>query len=282
MECPSLRFPSATLLSLFFFGGSVAAEDCSFLRRDPLDLRDRQVFFQIKGDTAWAPLDGTSADLANQNVTYAYVIRETIDPARNGILVVKSARVRQLDESRRPTKNDMLVRHVDGSDNKSCGVISEFGEQSVPAKSYDDFHDLGLAVPEIKTIRSFHIKYAARLNHCRRTDDNGPDSVVPRDPRSNRGQFSFNPDVVSRETYSQVLALAGATTAYASSENLDDQRVEIKQYQVSANFPTCVRFTPPAQGRSSFLKINDLEALTQVSPGSGYVRADEKGWALSR
>jgi hypothetical protein len=277
-----LLLSRVTFLSLFFLSGSASAEDCSFLKRDPLDLRDRQIFFQLKGSTSWAPLDGTTADLANQNVTYAYVIRESIDPARNGVVVVKSARVRQLDEPRKSTKNVTLVRHTDGSDNKSCGVISEFGEQSVPAKSYDDFHDLGLAVPEIKTIRGFHIKYAARLNHCRRTDDNGPDSVVPRDPRSNRGQFSFNAEVVSLETYSQVLALAGATNAHASSQNLDDQRVEIKQYQVSANFPTCVRFTPPAQGRSSFLKINDLEALTQVSPGSSYVRADERGWVLSR
>jgi hypothetical protein len=273
-------FSGLTFLSLLLAPELAAGEDCSFLKRDPLDLRDRQVFFQIKGSPTWAPLDGTSADLANQTVTYAYVIRETIDPARNGVIVVKSARVRQFDEPRKPTKNVMLVRRTDGSDNKSCGLVSEFGEQSVPARSYDDFHDLGLAVPELKTIRGFHIKYAGRLSHCRRTDYNGPDSVVPRDARSNRGQFSFNPGVVARETYSQVLALAGATTAYAASDNLDDQRVEIKQYQVSANFPTCVRFTPPSQGRSSFLKINDLEGLMQA--GQGYVRADEKGWILSR
>jgi hypothetical protein len=258
------------------------AGDCAFLNRDPLSLRDRQLFFQVKGDSAWTSLDDAAVDLGNQNVSYAYVIRESLDPTRNGVVVLKSGRTRNLDEPQqsRQSKNVVLVRRADAADNKRCGPVSDFGEQLVSAKSYDDYHDEGLKGSQIKTMRAFHIKYAARADRCRRTDDNGPDSLLPPDLRSNRGQFSFDPEVVAHGTYSQVLAWTGVSRASASSENLADQRVEIKQYEVSVNAPTCVRFTLPVQGRSSFLKINDLEALTQG--GLNYMRSDERNWSLSR
>jgi hypothetical protein len=265
-----------------FLAGLAGAEDCAFLNRDPLDLRDREVFFQLQGSAAWLPLDGAAPDLADQIVNYAYVIRESRDPERSGVAVLKSARLHRLDEARKADKAVTLVRHAEAIDNRSCGAVADFGEQKIPAKSYDDFHDLGLKVREMKTIAGFHIRYAARLNHCRRTDDNSPDSIVPRDSRSNRGQFSFNDDVVTRETYSQALNVIGISTAYAASDNLEDQRVEIKQYRVSVNFPTCVRFTMPRQGKSSFLKINDLEALKRLETGDGYVRANQQSWVLSR
>jgi hypothetical protein len=263
------------------FAGSGLAEDCSFLKRDPLDLRDRQVFFQIKGTPAWTSLDDSSVDLANLSVSFAYVIRETIDPARSGVVILKSGRTPRLDEPQvsRQSKQVLLVRHAEPFDNGTCGLVSEFGERPISAKSYDDYHDEGLSVPEMKAIRAFHFRYAARDDRCRRTDSSSPDSLVPPDLRSNRAQFSFNPDVVSQGTYSQVLSWAGVTKVYASSEGLADQRVEMKQYRVAANSPTCVRFSLPIQGRSSFLKINDLEALV---PGTlRYFRSDEKKWNLS-
>jgi hypothetical protein len=277
-----LRPAALSLLMVTAQSSLAVSADCSFLNRDPLTLRDRQLFFQAKGIAGWTSLDETTIDLANQNVTYAYVIRETVDPSRNGVVVLKSGRMRGPDEPQqsRQSKTVVLVRHADAADNKKCGMVSDFGERQVAAKSYDDFHDQGLKVPESATLHAFHIKYAARNNRCRRSDDNGPDSLLPPDLRSNRGQFSFDPDVVSRGTYSQVLAWAGVSQASASSENLADQRVEIRQYEVSVNVPTCVRFTLPPQGRASFLRINDLEALAQN--GLNYVRSDEKHWPLSR
>jgi hypothetical protein len=277
-----LRPAALSLLMVTAQSSLAVSADCSFLNRDPLTLRDRQLFFQAKGTAGWTSLDDTTIDLANQNVTYAYVIRETVDPSRNGVVVLKSGRMRGPDEPQhsRQSKTVMLVRHADAADNKKCGMVSDFGERQVAAKSYDDFHDQGLKVPESATLHAFHIKYAARNNRCRRSDDNGPDSLLPPDLRSNRGQFSFDPDVVSRGTYSQVLAWAGVSQASASSENLADQRVEIRQYEVSVNVPTCVRFTLPPQGRASFLRINDLEALAQN--GLNYVRSDEKHWPLWR
>lgn len=277
-----LRPAALSLLVVTAQTGLAASADCSFLNRDPLTLRDRQLFFQIKGTSAWTSLDDSTVDLANQGVTFAYVIRETVDPSRNGIVVLKSGRMRRLDEPQqsRQSRSVVLVRHADAADNKKCGMVPNFGERQVTAKSYDDFHDQGLKVPESAMLHAFHVKYAARGNRCRRSDDNGPDSLLPPDLRSNRGQFSFDPDVVSRGTYSQVLAWAGVSEASASSENLADQRVEIRQYAVSVNVPTCVRFTLPPQGRASFLRINDLEALAQS--GINYVRSDEKHWSLSQ
>lgn len=277
-----LRPAALSLLVMTAQTGLAVSADCSFLNRDPLILRDRQLFFQTKGTTAWTSLDDTTIDLANQSVTFAYVIRETIDASRNGVVVLKSGRMRRLDEPQqsRQSKTVLLVRHADAADNKKCGKVADFGERPVSAKSYDDFHDQGLKVPESAMLHSFHLKYAARNNRCRRSDDNGPDSLLPPDLRSNRGQFSFDPDVVSRGTYSQVLAWADISRASASSENLADQRVEIRQYAVSVNAPTCVRFTLPPQGRASFLRIDDLEALAQS--GLNYVRSDEKRWSLSQ
>ena len=282
MLVATMRLCAISLLLVTMNAGDGVAEDCSFLNRDPLTLRDRELLFQVKGSNTWSSLDDGRVSLPDQTIGFVYVIRETIDPARSGVVVFKSGRTRGLDEPQqsRQANRVMLVRHAAAADNRQCGAIAGFGEHSISAKSYDDFHDQGLKVPEAKTLQSFHVKYPARNSRCRRTDDNGPDSLLPPDMRSNRGQFSFDPDVVSRGTYSQVLSWAGVSQASASSENMINQRVEIRQYAVSASAPTCVRFTLPPQGRAGFLRINDLEAL--APGGLTYVRSDEKRWSLAQ
>ena len=256
------------------------AGDCSFLNRDPLSLRDRQLFFLPQGASSWSALDDVRPDLTNQAVEFAYVIRENIDPARGGVVIMKSARARRLDE---PTagRRVRLVRRAEAFDNGTCGAVAGFGgggETEVSADSYDRYHDEGRKVPERDVLRAFHVRYAARKGTCRVTNDSAQDSIVPWDPRSNRSQFSFDPNVVSGGTYSQALAWTGITRTYASSANLSDQRVELKQYRVNAALPTCVRFRLPAVGRGSFLRINDLEGL--AASGLNYVRANENQWTL--
>jgi hypothetical protein len=282
MLVATARLCAISLLLATMNANDAAAGDCSFLNRDPLALRDRELLYQVKGSSTWSSLDDNPVTLPDQTISFAYVIRETIDPARNGVVVLKSGRTRGLDEPQqgRQAKRVMLVRHAATADNKLCGVVSGFGKHSISAKSYDEFHDQGLKVGEARTLQSFHIKYAARNNRCRRTDENGADSLLPPDMRSNRGQFSFDPDVVSRGTYSQVLSWTGVSQASASSENMTNQRVEIRQYAISAGGPTCIRFTLPPQGHASFLRINDLEAL--VPGGLSYIRSDEKRWSLSQ
>src|SRR5262249_28094871 len=106
------------------------------------------------------------------------------------------------------------------------------------------------------------------------------DSILPLDLRSNLSQFSFDPDVVAgRGTYGQIFAWFGINRAYASSENLTSQRVEMRQYRTVPGQPVCVRFALPVRGPSSFLRLNDLEALSQS--GLRYVRSDEQEWSLS-
>jgi hypothetical protein len=257
------------------------SEDCRFLMRDPLELRDRQVFFRTEGISGWTPLDGAQADLANRSVDFAYVIRESIDPARSGVVILKSARTRRLDEPSvgNHPQNVHLVRRVEAFDNGTCGRVADFGEGDIPAKSYDRYHDEGGRVREREVLRAFHLRYAARKAACHTTDDSTQDSIVPWDPRSNRAQFSFSPAVVSGGTYSQALAWIGATKSYASSVNLADQRVELRPYHVDVALPTCVRFRLSTVGRGSFLRINDLEDL--IASGLSYVRANENEWRLS-
>jgi hypothetical protein len=271
------RIAAATLIVLVAEPG--LAEDCRFLMRDPLQLRDRQLFFRTQGESNWSALDEVQPDLASRTVEFAYVIRESIDPARSGVVILKSARARRLDEPS-AGKNVRLVRRAETFDNKSCGLATDFGEREIPAVSYDRYHDEGRKVRERDVLRAFHFRYAARKSACRATDDSTQDSIVPWDPRSNRSQFSFDPNVVSGGTYSQALAWVGVTKTYASSENFADQRVELKQYRVDVALPTCVRFQLSALGRGSFLKINDLEGL--VAGRLNYTRAGENHWTLAR
>jgi hypothetical protein len=267
--------------AIVFAAGACLADDCRFLKRDPLELRDRQVFFRAKLADPWMPLDGTQPNLANQSVEFAYVIRESLDPARSGVVILKSARAHQLDEPviDRARRHVHLVRRAEPFDNGSCGMVADFGERDVSAESYDRYHDQGRRVAESGVLRAFHFRYVARKAACRSTDDGTQDSIVPWDPRSNRSQFSFDPAVVSGGTYSQALAWIGVGTSYAGSENLADQRVELKQYRVDAALPTCVRFHLSSLGRGSFLRINDLEGL--VASGLNYTRASESEWRLS-
>jgi hypothetical protein len=250
------------------------AEDCSFLKLDPLTLMDRQTYFQDKESLSWNLLSAPMESLANRPTNFAYVFREQFKAGHSGVIVIKSARNRQSSEPQRSPQEKpvQLVRQPDNY----CGKRAVFGTGQITAKSYDDYHDQGIRGPEYPTIKSFHAQYVGRGGGCKRTDESGPDSLV--DPRSNRGQFSFDPRVASQQTYSQVLAQIGTSTAYASSENLEDQRVEIMQYTTTANMPSCVRFGLPAQKRASFLRVNDLEGLVFKQPM--FVRSDEKEWPL--
>ncbi len=74
-----LRPAALSLLVVTAQTGFAVSADCSFLNRDPLTLRDRQLFFQTKGTTAWDVARRHHDRSCNQSLTFAYVIRETID-----------------------------------------------------------------------------------------------------------------------------------------------------------------------------------------------------------
>jgi hypothetical protein len=282
-------FPSvvAFVVTLTIPIAPVFAEDCGFLLsagQAPPALGDRQLYYHVPGAPGWAKMDHWTADFNGRNVTFAYVVVENFAKARAGVLVIKSGRLRQMNEPavRRPNGRVQLVRLPNTFNNGACAPVPDFGEKDISAKSYDGYHDQGLNVPDIKTINAFHFQYASRRGGCRRTNDAAADSLAPPDLRSNRSQFSFDPDVVAHGTYSQVMAWFRPTRAYAGSEYLANQRVEMKQYRTVPAQPVCVTFTLAVRGSASFLRINDLEALSQNGLRLRYIRSGEQQWSLSR
>jgi hypothetical protein len=276
---------SVTMLSVAY----ASASDCGFLKRDPLGLRDAELFFNLPGSDNWQSLDETSVALGGQKISFAYVIQEKFDQRRSGVVIVKSGRKRVAGEPvpEAPKLVELVREKPDkNSDNSEfgngrCGLISDFVAHKISATSYDQYHDLGRKVADQDVLNRFHYKYVGRGDRCRRTDNSDPDSRVPRDDRSNRGQFSFNPDIVRLGTDSQVASLLSPNVAYAgTSDGLAEQRVEMKAYRAQAGLPTCVlfKFTVPAS--TGFVRINDLEGLTQHN--LDFLRSDEKAWTLSR
>jgi hypothetical protein len=238
---------------------------------------------------AWQSLDETSIALGNQTVSFAYVIQEKLDRKRSGVVIVKSGRNRVPGEpvSDAPKVVELVRdkpdKNEDGSefDNGICGSIAEFGSRKISATSYDRYHDLGSDVPEIELLKRFHYQYRGRRDRCRYTNDPYPDSKAPRVDRSNRGQFSFNPRIVGVATDSQIAAFVSPDSAYAgSSEGLAKQRVEIKAYRAKAGLPSCVVFSLNVPASTAFIRINDLEGLTQRD--LDFIRSNEKVWSLPR
>ena len=252
------------------------AEDCSFLRIDPLLLTDRQIYVETVAGAPWQLLSQPPANAANGDIKLAYVFRESFRQARSGVVVVKSGRNRSFTEPQRNVR-DKDVALFRGPGSYCRGLLSFEGR--VSAKSYDDYHDLGQGGDEIATIKAFHSGYVGRNKYCRDTDENVADA---RGPRNNLGQFSYDTNVVNVGTYSQVATNFGITTALASSEKYEDQRVEIKMYETKPGMPTCVRITLPAQKKpSSFVRINDLEGLTFDKRQGAYIRSIETEWKLT-
>lgn len=283
MHSGSKALQLATIVFLFPFTPLVVeafADNCRDLSPPSQNrtLNDRELYVRLPGRTAWLNMKEAQPNLGRQQVEFAYVVVETFDEARSGVLVIKSGRLRPLDEPP-ATRRVRLVRAHQNIDNGNCGVVPTFPESSVSTRSYDDYHDRGLKVAETATLDAFHFRYVRR-GGCRRTNDASVDSISPYDPRSNLSQFSFDPAVVANGTYSQTLAWFKPTPAIASSDKLTDQRVEMMQYRALKGQPMCIRFRLSASGPGSFLRLNDLEAVR--SNGVRFTRSDEQEWSLSQ
>jgi hypothetical protein len=267
--------------------------DCSFLGkdplgRDPLAVGDRQLFYLPPGGQTWQLVNGSSIALGGQTVSFAFIIQETMARPRSGAVILKSGRTRAMDEptpepsSRRiQLERPIADSGIGAIDNGTCGLVPVFSSRDVAARSYDDYHDgnLRVAEPDQTTLKAFHYKYVGRNGRCRRTDDTREDSREPIDRRSNRSQFSFNPNIVKNGIGSEVASLATPSSAFASSERFADQRVGLQAYRAEPGLPTCVRFTLKVPARAAFVRINDLEGLK--TQGVNNLRADEVSWTLS-
>lgn len=285
MSVSSLR--AKAVLGSLVLAGVITTEclggSCDPLDRKPSDLSDGQLYYRPGGSGSWSEMPSAGAYLALKPVTFAYVVDERYDDGRAGVVVFKTGRMRQAGEppGDRTTQRVRLLRRPTGLDNGLCGAVLPFEPGSVSARSYDDYHDIGqsVAADDEVTLDRFHIKYAARRRSCGETNYSTSDSFSPY-ARNNRGQFSFDTDVVDRGTYVQAFLNAKITTAAASSEKFASQRVEIRQYRTVKGDPQCVFLEHRVPAKAAFLRVNDLEAVA-TSTFFAPSRSPEHRWQLS-
>jgi hypothetical protein len=268
------------------------AADCSFLGKRADELQDAQLFYQAPNATTWMPAGSSALQFGGQTVRFAYVVRGLLGQARRGVIVLKSGRPRQMndDVADRIVSRVQLVRRYSSFaqgdnrviENGTCGRIASFGsngENDVAARSYDVFHDLGRSVPEQSVIDSFHHSYTGRENRCRPTSYSRADSRTPPDPRHNRGQFSYDENIVGKSTPNQLAWYFSSTAIAEPAPPFAERRVELLRYAAEKDQPSCVLFTLKVPASNAFVRINDLEGLKES--GVYYVRADEHSWSLA-
>jgi hypothetical protein len=271
------------------------AADCAPLGKRAEELQDAQLFYQPPNTTVWMPAGSAALQFGGKTLQFAYVVREQLAASRRGIIILKSGRPRQMTESveDKVVSRVQLVRKYSSqgqgedrvAENGTCGPIPRFGvngEGDVSARSYDVFHDLGRAVSDADrpVIKSFHHNYVGREKRCRETDyDRTVDSrSSPPDPRYNRGQFSYDENVVGKSTPSQLAWYFSSTAIAEPAPPYAERRVELLRYDVKKETPACVFFKLTVPATNAFVRINDLEGLKQS--GVYYVRADEQTWSL--
>lgn len=287
----------ARVVSIFFLGCTfftwalstvdTQAGDCGFLKRDPLSLRDTELFYHEAETNEWRSADTGLPTTRGQVTSFAYVIRERPEDLA-GAVVVKSGRKQRVGEKIAP-KLVTLVRerpepNADGKpfDNGRCGPIPEFRSTSVSTESYDAYHDLGYTITgrDGDALKRFHYYYNGRSG-CRQTDNSDDDSRIPPVKRTRRGQFSFDTHIVAANSPRKqwISWLAPESAAAGGSDGLAEQRVEIQAYRLKTGYPTCVRFSFAMPDATAFIRVNDLDAFKRQ--GNYLIRADEKAWGIA-
>lgn len=260
---------------------SCLAGSCNALGGITDKLRDGQLFYRVTGASGWTEMPGAGTSLGATRSEFIYVVAESFEKERSGVVIIKTGRIRQAAEATADpqAKSLRLVRRFQQFDNSPCGDVPSFGKGAVSPKSYEDYHDVGTSTPDDATLDRFHFTYAARRHSCHKTNSSLGDSLSPYS-RSNRGQFSFDTDVVDRGTYLQLALFLHVTTASASFEKLAGQRVETRQYRVGAGAPECISFRYSVPANGAFLRINDLEALSTDGVAAP-LRSPEHRWLVS-
>jgi hypothetical protein len=223
------------------------------------------------------PQGGTSL---GGRTEFLYVVDENFEKQRSGVVIIKSGRLRQPEEMPADPRAKIvrLTRRAQDFNNSPCTNVTAFGRHFVSPRSYDDYHDVASSTDDDTTLDNFHFTYTARRNSCRSTNSRLGDTLSPY-ARSNRGQFSFDEKVVDSGTYFQLAVWVKVSTANAASEKLADQHVETRQYHAASGNPECISFKRTPSGPGYFLRINDLEALSdEIRP----IRAPEHRWSLPK
>jgi hypothetical protein len=264
---------------------------CGGLRTDISSLDDGTLFYRTGvrfhgGGQAWQALPpSTQLNWGGPRyVQFIYIAKENWDRERSGIIAIKSGHYLVTNgHSGRSIPRTVYLRRPQRSepDNGTCRPISSFHPRSVPATSYDRYHDLGGRIPaaDLATFDNFHINYLGRGGVCKYSNNTDYDAPLRGDWRSNRSQFSFDPDIVTSGMNSQFAASFGVGGVSASTAAFADRRVEIRRYRTNGNRIACIPFSLNVLGAGFQLRINDLETGTQYS--SYFVRGKEKSWQLT-
>jgi hypothetical protein len=266
---------------------SYSSADCTFLNgklgvRPPSTSagNDQRLFVKSDQTREWTEIVERQIDLSSHtSIRFAYVIDEVAEAKRSGVVIFKTGRLMQPGQPRDETNTVKLVRTQLGYQEDKCRIRKSFNKTRVSARSYDFYHDHGRSVLESAVLNDFHSFYPSRRDGCRWTANNNSDSPGQLDFRSNRGQYSFDPEVVDRHTYFQALAWFRPTSALASTDRIKSPRVEKRFYSVTKGTPFCIVFPYKIKGPAAFLRINDLESLSPR--GFGWSRSSEVRITLS-
>ncbi len=238
-----------------------AQPSCGRLGLPLSELYDGQLFYSPSGDGKWISFASFSNITSPRRMSFVYIVREAFLPQRSGVIVIKSQKIISDPRENGGTSQTVKLVRRDPALSKGnrCSSNSNFGEhgQFVTSQAYDDYHDYGFQkLNELKTLKNFHTKYPLSGERCKASDDTSWDNLF--DWRSNRSQFSFDPNVVAHGMFSQLSSLL-VGKGVAASARLANQRVAIKSY-VTEDHLACVQFSVSVSGPDHILRINDLEA----------------------
>lgn len=210
----------------------------------------------------WKPIKELNDDLPNgasKTITFAYIAKNDVtkEAPQRSVVVIKSGFTNPNSTPQR-TLNTVSLYRPEIHDPCRKKPYREYRDR-VTSKSYEDYHARYLRTSDDERYSKFHILYDAG-NSCRDSDDTSADAFFDLKNRSNRTQFSFDPERVRRGPVSHLVTWLRITPAYAD-EPVAGRTVQIRKYVADDKGLACVKFRVDV-GPGAFLRVNDLERRT--------------------
>jgi hypothetical protein len=207
-----------------------------------------------------------------------YYVVKSVGGERNGVVVVKSARLGPVLDGDDPVSDRVALKRDEAS--RKCDPKKAPGfTGSVSTRAYSEYHDYAqetgeylkktedLGVSSREVLRRFHTSYQT-ISSCRDTD-----ALRRQDgryeARSNRSQFSFDIGTVDNGYDAAVYYVVADAAdrarsfifpnAFAAEPKLRERKVEIKHYQTTSGY-ACIPFRLSVRGTTQVVRVTDLEA----------------------
>ncbi|WP_322883391.1 hypothetical protein U8C37_25495 (plasmid) [Sinorhizobium medicae] len=252
------RKASATAL-VVLFSNTLAAADCPDI--DRANLRPNRSLLWLDNGK-WAPSRTLSQKLGSgsKTIKFAYIVKdEALRNDRRGIVAIKSgfSRLQSSDDHDMDTVALYRPSMRDPCRKRPYPMM----QGKVSVTEYDDYHDRDRRTDADKEFSKFHLTYDSQRG-CRNSNDRSADAYFRQQCRSNRSQFSFDPDVVANGQYRQLFAWFRVRSAFARGSTAG-RAVQIRKYQADKAGLACVTFRVTV-GPGAFLRVNDLEGRTAI------------------